>query len=184
VVSRIFGSNSAMTRLKKLTISYSAPEDRLHLAFQIENGPALRMWLTQRLARQLVLLLREQISKLAAPSDLRSRQTAPGVAEADAPASRPRDSGATDNNEPVAVRNDAPAWLIRNIVVTVGSDKLRLQFESDLDIVPTTVINRRSAAHWLERLRKYFIIADWPLDLWPADHRAAMALPRSDTKRH
>jgi hypothetical protein len=180
-----------MTRLKKLTISYSAPEDRLHLAFQIENGPALRMWLTQRLARQLVLLLREQISKLAAPADLRSRQTAPGVAEADAPASRPRDSGATDDNgratddnEPVAVRNDAPAWLIKNIVVTVGSDKLRLQFESDLDIVPTTVINRRSAAHWLERLRKYFIIADWPLDLWPADHRAAMALPRSGTKRH
>jgi hypothetical protein len=180
------GPYPQMTQLKKLTISYSAPEDRLHLAFQIEDGPALRMWLTQRLARQLVMLLREQVAKLAAPPEARPRPgplAAPPMATAADPRASVGETAAEDN-EPVAVLKEAPAWLIKNIVVTVGSDKLRLQFESDLDIVPATFVNRRSAVLWLQRLRKYFIVADWPLDLWPSDHRAAMALPRSDTSRH
>lgn len=180
-----------MTPIRTLTISYSAPEDRLHLALRVANGSALRMWLTQRLARQLVMVLHEQGAKLtistkvdrssasasqdepAACTHASSLASPPAIAEMEPSAAAP-----------VAAMSDAPAWLVQNIVVTIGRDKLRLQFKSELDVVPATFVDRRAAAHWLKRLRKFFLIADWPLDLWHADREAKRAILKPGVTRH
>lgn len=179
-----------MTPIKKLTITYTAPEDRLHLGLQMENGLTVRMWLTQRLARQVVSVLREQGGKLTPPAeptpyghpieDVESvTGTDRGVASADATASDPNDT-----ETPVAVYRNAPVWLIRNIVVTVGSDRLRLQFQSDMDIVPAAFLDRRLAAHWVGRIRKFFLIAGWPADLWTTSSEATGKVPRPSVTRH
>lgn len=180
-----------MASVKKLTISYSASEDRLHLAFQMTDEAALRMWLTQRLARQLVMGLREHGAKLSPPARHRESRIRPSPVEAGEQRSSnvSSPSAAVDEEKlqaaaPVAVLKAAPVWLIRKIVLTIGKQTLRLQFESELDFVPTTFVTRNTAASWLRSLRRYFMIAGWSLDLWPSDQASLRRLNQNRATCH
>ena len=138
-----------------MTLRYVPTEDRLHVAARLEDGRAVRLWLTQRMARALVTVLARHLERVVAPGD-------------PLPAARERVAAAPQNDALHAVPIDgAVAHLVRNVTLKLAAERVALCFVSDLDFRPSLVLDCARARQWLRLLQRQFVTAGWPLDAWP-----------------
>jgi hypothetical protein len=150
-----------MSKIVSITLSYDVDQDRIQLATQLDDKRAVRLWLTQRLARRLVSVLTanlEQAEAIPLPS---VREAVMTQAQAQAVSTiRPR-------QPVVAPPREVPAYLVHNIKIRVGPKLIELQFESSLDIAPTAQLDRTLTRQWLTMLHRQFVAGQWPVDVWP-----------------
>lgn len=166
-----------MSKITRITLSYSPAEDRIHLALLLEGGRALSMWLTQRLGRLLasaLVTLLERAQKATAAREARAAAVrgddeviVPQVV-AEALAQDQALAVATIKPEEHTIPDaDSPVWLITDIKMTLGRRHVQLQLVSSLDVMPSAILDETAVRQWLSLLHKQFVHAGWPLDIWP-----------------
>lgn len=159
-----------MTKITSITMSYSKAEDRIHLALALEGQQYLRMWMTQRLARQLVVTLAGHLEKTEPPQDQGAPQPEATTPAAQSESLARQQAQAVARIKPVRPtipQPDVPIWLINDIRLTLWRSRVGVQFSSDLDVQPGAMLDRTMVRQWLSMLHKQFVAGDWPLDVWP-----------------
>ncbi len=162
---------AAPRRLDKLTLDYSAAEDRLLGRVQAVDGKHSAVWLTQRLARRLVRMLCDHLRK-SAGTDL----TAPSGRTTDGkgPANREhllsfRHQAAMMKREPAPPVPDVDAGdapLLEEIRAQLSRHRILLTLELT-DGPATLALTQDHAWQLLQILLNLFRRAEWPLDAWP-----------------
>lgn len=163
-----------MTNFTSITMSYSKVEDRIHIALALEGDQYLRMWMTQRLARQLVVTLARHLEKTERPRQQSNSQDS-GPAPAPTPVERAESLAREQAHaiarlkptQPTIPPPDMPVWLIKDVRLTLWRARVGVQFSSDLDVQPAAMLNRTMVRQWLSMLHRQFVNGDWPLDVWP-----------------
>lgn len=149
-----------MTKIVSITLSYDPGEDRIHIAARLDDERAVRLWLTQRLARRLVTALTSNLEKAEAIPVATVRKAVMAQAQAEAVSTlRPR--------PPVKPEIDVPVHLVTNVKLRIGAEATELQFESTLDFAPRAVLDRTLVRQWLTMLHRQFVAGNWPIDIWP-----------------
>lgn len=149
-----------MSNVTGITLSYDPSEDRIHISARLDDGRKVRLWLTQRMARNLVGALTQNLEKAEEIPVATVRQAVMTHSQAQAVSTiRPR--------PPVKPEPDVPAHLVTNIQVRIGAEKIALQLDSALDFSPRIVLDGTLTRQWLSMLHRQFVTAKWPLDVWP-----------------
>ena len=108
--------------LNQVTFSYSPEEDRISLLSECCSGEKIRLWLTNRLARQLIPHLLELVSVYGVTQDSK---------EAGA-ISRDHSGERTQNSEPeLTLQQDIPEFLISMIDLTARDANFILTFRGE-----------------------------------------------------
>jgi hypothetical protein len=149
-----------MANITTITLSYDASEDRIHIASRLDDDRAVRLWITQRLARRLVTALANHLEKAEAIPLASVREAMMAQEQAQAVSSiKPQPA--------VQAEADAPVHLVSNITLRLSAEKMELQFDSTLDYAPKVLLDRTLVRQWLSMLHRQFVTAEWPLDVWP-----------------
>lgn len=165
-----------MTNFRSMTMSYSKAEDRIHLALALEGDQCLRLWMTQRLARQLVVTLARHLEKTELPAAQEGAQaeagqgsapTAPRVPAQDLAREQARAVAQIAPSRPTVPDPDVPVWLIKDVRLSLRRARVRVQFSLDVDVQPAAMLDRTMVRQWLSMLHRQFVNGDWPLDVWP-----------------
>lgn len=165
---------AAARRIDKLTFDYSVAEDRLLARLQAMNGERSAVWLTQRLARRLVMALLSHLDKTAAAAGpATDRQSDRPVVTSD-PQQREmvnsfRHQAAMLKHAPlapVAEVDTAGAPVLKTIRARMSKNRMLLNF--DLASGPgVLILTQDTAWQMLHILLNAFRRAEWPLDIWP-----------------
>ena len=181
------GSEVAAIRAVRATLAYNQIQDRISLTCALKNEDCVELWLTARLASQLVPHLCQAITQVpnAPPTngDL-------AVADNDAPTSAEapdRDktpvAGYADRapDAPVVAGADSAAWVVTAIDLTNGPMLVQLGFRGDQGHAPVLLsLEHTQLAEWSEGLKRCYAQAGWSMDCW---HMPAGASPQSHATR-
>lgn len=146
--------------LQRLTTQFVAEEDRLRVAGALNTGQTRVFWLTQRLLLRLLPALVQRITtqdQSAWPSDLvlGFQQDAARAAMAPQPA--------------VVVESHEGAWLVDAVDVVSNSQSTQLRFRGLVaDQQAEVVLDTQALRQWLDIVYEQFLVAQWPMNVWPA----------------
>lgn len=145
-----------MQHLDKVSLSYNCDEDRICLRSEIEEGQILWLWLTNRLARQLVPHL------LQATGGSSNQQASPDGNNRRAGRSQ------TDDNEPVPTSAELQEnKLVHAIQLRSNSEHVELTFQGQKSAgVAQIILSLTDLQKLLDGLRVCFEEAAWPCDIW------------------
>lgn len=142
--------------LDKVSLSYSRDEDRVCLRSEVVEGQILWLWLTNRLARQLVPYL------LQATGGSSDKQASPDRSNRRARGCK------TDDNEPVPTSAELQEnRLVHAIQLRSNSEHVELTFQSQKSAdVAQIILSLTDLQKLLDGLRVCFEEAAWPCDIW------------------
>lgn len=172
----------------RATLAYEQNEDRISLTCAFEKEECVVLWLTARLANQLVPHLCQVIAELthAPPINDDKQETGHGVlASVGGLESDPgtlADSAQEQAPEaPVMAGADSEAWVVTTIDLTNGPMLVQLAFRNDQGHVPVLFcLEHTQLAQWSEGLKHCYAQAGWSMDCW---HILADAGPQSHATR-
>jgi hypothetical protein len=152
----------ALPALTRVTIEFDAREDRIRLTGQLNDGEAVRLWLTRRMAilflpRLLEGLEQEVPSSVAAEAIQEFRQQGAIAALRAEP------------QAPVRAGPEAREWLVTTVDVSRQRNQVKLVFKGDDpgDSVSLT-LQPGPMRQWLGAILSQFQLGQWPTDIWPA----------------
>lgn len=153
-------------RITTITTRYEPMQDRILLSVSDADGGARRLWLTRRLARQLVPVLVDGLeAQLCAPQDAPAQaiEAAHVYAQLQARLSR-------KPSPPVRPLAHAPEHLIDEIGVRRLKGMVRtVRFVcADLPEPAELSLSANELRQWLELLKRALKRANWGLDVFPA----------------
>lgn len=139
----------------RVTVALNKSEDRISLVCALPDSESAVMWLTARLAGQLIPHLLEE--PVRSPEHL-ANSNEKEIAGAGEP-------GAHDTA--VVVHPDTPSWLVTAIDIHRGPSMMQLCFRNGQNY-PTVSLGLESTqlSQWLAGLKQCYIQADWPMDCW------------------
>lgn len=182
------GNGLAAVEASRVTLAYNRTEDRISITCALNNGECCVLWLTARLASQLVPNLCQAVTQVP---DGRSTNGDPAVTNNDSLIS----SGTRDNNKsslagsaqervlepPVVAGADTAAWMVTAIDLTNGPMLVQLGFRDDQGHAPVLLsLEHTQLAEWSEGLKRCYVQAGWSMDCW---HNLACADPQSNATR-
>jgi hypothetical protein len=157
--------------ISRLTTDYVETEDRLRLSGEIAGGPAVSMWLTQRVAlRLLPELLRWLDAKIgatpaqdAAPSRPAAQDVHKEVVHGFA------QEAALAELKPQERVHAGPATgsLIETIEIRPGEQRMVLIFRSADGQAAGLGVTAPELRQWLAIMRSIWLNAGWPQTPWP-----------------
>lgn len=130
-----------------MATDYSAKEDRIRLRCFFAGGEYATLWITRRLANQLVQHLMQMLRERA--DELLGHPQDWNVPVSDAP------------SETTCAQNQ---WLVAAIDVGALRGPIQLTFRDDIHAAQIT-LNLATLKRWLERLRALYHAAEWPLSV-------------------
>lgn len=153
-----------MKRLNKVSLSYNRDEDRVCLRSEISERQILWLWLTHRLARQLVLHL------LHATRLSSHEQTTPGGVGGTG------EHSLADDNEPVPTSAELQeSRLVHVIQLRSDSAHVELTFQSESCVaIAQIALSLSDARKLLCGMRACFEEATWSCDVWRDDPAEAL----------
>ena len=173
------GSEVAAIEAVRVTLSYHQIQDRISLTCALKNEEFVVLWLTARLATQLVPHLCQAIIQVP---DIHSTSGDPAVTDNHAPTSAEaldRDktliAGSAQEpapEAPVVAGADSATWLVTAIDLTNGPMLVQLGFRDDQGHAPVLLsLEHTQLAEWSEGLKRCYMQAGWSMDCWhmPAD---------------
>ena len=176
------GASNALT-ITRATLAYDQTEDRISLTCAFKSEECVVLWLTARLATQLVPHLCQAVTQVPDTHPTNGDQA---VTDNDAPTSAEapdRDktpvAGYADRapDAPVVAGADSAAWLVTAIDLTNGPMLVQLGFRDDQGHAPVLLsLEHTQLAEWSEGLKRCYAQAGWPMDCW---HMPASASPQS-----
>ena len=165
-------SEVAAVEVSRATLAYNQTEDRISLTCALNNGECCVLWLTARLASQLVPHLCKVAAQLpdSAPGD-RDREVSDNDASAlgrEDDAIKVAGSSQTLAHEmPVVAGAGSPAWVVTAVDLTNGPMLVQLGFRDDQDHAPVMLsLEHTQLAEWSEGLKRCYAQAGWSMDCW------------------
>ncbi|AQV96477.1 hypothetical protein BJN34_21655 [Cupriavidus necator] len=151
-----------MFTIEKITVSYDAEEDRLHLAVSDAQQQALGLWLTRRLANQLVGVLLGELAESDTPlTDAYVRAAIQAWEQA----------AANAQLKPLTpVRGDAvlPTCLATSVDVMQAVGYVGLVFQVRESRPASLTLSHMALRQWLGIVHILYKKAEWPCEgLWP-----------------
>ena len=168
------GSELAAIEAVRATLAYNQNQDRISLTCALKNEECVVLWLTARLATQLVPHLCEVLTQVP---DAHSTNVDPTVTDNDAPTSAEapdRDktpvAGSAQERaleEPVVAGAGSAAWVVTAIDLTNGPMLVQLGFRDDKGHAPVLLsLEHTQLAEWSEGLKRCYAQAGWSMDCW------------------
>lgn len=156
---------TVVQRLDKITFDYSATEDRLLARMLAADGSRSAIWLTQRLARQIVKVLCSHLAKIAtgthANSNIRSEQKQM-ILNFKRQAAMMKHVACP----PVPEIETAEVPLLHTIHARLSQDLILLTLERPAG--PAVLgLTQNHAWQFLQLLLNVFRRAEWAVDAWP-----------------
>ena len=182
------GGGVAAVEASRATLAYNRTEDRISLTCALNNGECCVLWLTARLASQLVPHLCQAATQVP---DSRPTNGDPAVTDNDSL----MPIGTRDNNKtplagsaqeqapepPVVAGVDSAEWVVTAIDLTNGPMLVQLGFRDDRGHAPVLLsLEHTQLAEWSTGLKRCFAQAGWSMDCW---HNPAGADPQSHATR-
>lgn len=143
----------------RVSTTYVAQQDRLHLAAELQDGGVVVLWLTQRMLR----LLLKPISGFFEQNAPRTKKDQVRQSYADLMDKVTRKAGA-----PVKPQSSAPEWLVDKVEVTMPGSVAELTFWSQGAPRACFEVDTVSLRRWLEVVRRKSTKAGWPAQIWDA----------------
>ena len=160
----------------RATLSYNQTEDRISLTCAVSNDECVVLWLTARLASQLVPHLCQAVAQLP---DVTSNDGDGDQEGTDNDAATPAHEPSSDANSesgraqgpspeaPVVAGADSAAWLVTAIDLTNGPMLVQLGFRDDQGHPPLLFsLEHTQLAQWSEGLKRCYAQAGWSMDCW------------------
>ena len=172
----------------RATLAYNQTQDRISLTCALKNEECVVLWLTARLATQLVPHLCQAVIQVP---DTHLSNGDPAVTDDDEPTSAKapdRDKApvagsarARAPQAPVVAGADSATWVVTAIDLTNGPMLVQLGFRDDQGHAPVLLsLEHTQLAEWSEGLKRCYTQAGWPMDCW---HMPAGASPQSHATR-
>jgi len=172
----------------RATLAYNQTQDRISLTCALTNEECVVLWLTARLANQLVPHLCQAVTQVP---DAPLKNGDPAVTDHDEPTSAEAPdcdktpvAGCAQEpapEAPVVAGADSPAWVVTAIDLTNGPMLVQLGFRDDQGHAPVLLsLEHTQLAEWAEGLKRCYAQAGWPMDCW---HKPASASPQRHATR-
>ena len=142
--------------LDKVSLSYSRDEDRVCLRSEVVEGQILWLWLTNRLARQLV------------PHLLQATGGSPDKEGSSDRGNRPAGGCKSDDSEPVPTSAELQEnTLVHAIQLRSDSEYVELTFQHECSVaIAKITLSLNDARKLLGGVRTCFEEAAWSCDIW------------------
>lgn len=160
----------------RATLAYNQTEDRISLTCAVSNDECVVLWLTARLASQLVPHLCQVVAQLPdvtpddgdGDQDETDNDSATLAHEPASDATSESGSAQGPNPEaPVVAGADSAAWLVTAIDLTNGPMLVQLGFRDDQGHPPLLLsLEHTQLAQWSEGLKRCYAQAGWSMDCW------------------
>jgi hypothetical protein len=144
----------------KITMAISRTEDRISLTCALPGDERAVLWLTARLARQLIPHLMKELARSPEAPRFDDEQEMPAAAGQDA------------QEAAVTAGPNSSSWLVTAIDIHPGPPIVRLCFRQDHNHPAVLLgLEYKELSRWLAGLKRCYIQADWPMDCWqPHNH--------------
>ena len=156
-----------MAELQRITTQFVDREDRIRLAGENAAGQALVLWLTQRLLGRALPHLFAWLERRASPPD----NNRADAARAEVLQSFAQLAALTALEAQTPVPSHAPrgAWLVHTVDIATTDDAVTLSFKNDATVAEaaTMTLSEQAIRQWLNILHDQYVVAEWPLTLWP-----------------
>ena len=167
-------SEVAAIEATRATLAYNQIQDRISLTCALKNGECVMLWLTARIASQLVPHLCQAVTQLPditpGGNDQEAEDNDPAtLAQKPATDAKAEAGGAQDPNPepPVVAGADSAAWVVTAIDLTNGPMLVQLRFRDDQGHAPVLLsLEHTQLAQWSEGLKRCYTQAGWPVDCW------------------
>jgi hypothetical protein len=177
--------------LERITIAYSAFEDRLSLVAALNDDETVKLWLTQRFCAQLFPKLLEWVerqaghtiataapaSKGAAPQPQSDKVKAESLAFHQVSAQLQQKRGAT-----VEAKEGSCEMLVTTVDVKFEAGCLRLIFPLDDTRKAIIPFSTKGLAQFLGVIFMRYGEARWPVNVWPPWFKRAQLQPSNAYK--
>ena len=181
-------SEVAAIEATRATLAYNQIQDRISLTCALNNEECVVLWLTARLASQLVPHLCQLVAQLPhitsgdGDQEGLDNESAPLAHEPATDATSEAGSAQNPSPEaPVVAGVDSAAWVVTAIDLTNGPMLVQLGFRDDQGHAPVLFsLEHTQLAEWSEGLKRCYTQAGWSLDCW---HMPAGASPQSHATR-
>lgn len=174
-----------MIVIKKITVKYSAEEDRLCFAVELPNGDALLLWMTARLAVRLVGCLVGKLAPQASAEPLTRND--PQVVAKQQAIQQWEQSAANLARKPspaVNVQPTARQLLIRSVDVGDVGQGFGLVFRWAKDDGAQAIFTAVEMRQFLQIIHSLFKEAGWPMEVWPDWYDQQKASPEKPQPMH
>ena len=173
----------------RVTLAYNQIQDRISLTCALKNEECVALWLTARLASQLVPHLCQLVAQLpnitCGDGDQKGTDNdSATLAHAPAADATSEADGAENPNPeaPVVAGADDAAWVVTAVDLTNGPMLVQLRFRDDQGHAPVLLsLEHTQLAEWSEGLKRCYAQAGWPMDCWHAP--ATAGTPNYATQR-
>ena len=161
----------------RATLAYHQIEDRISLTCAVSNDECVVLWLTARLASQLVPHLCQAVAQLpdVTPDDGNGDGNREETdTDSATPAHEPASDAASESGSaqgvpeaPVVAGADSAAWLVTAIDLTNGPMLVQLGFRDDQGHPPLLFsLEHTQLAQWSEGLKSCYAQAGWSMECW------------------
>jgi len=160
--------------VKRVTLAFSKTEDRISLTCMLIDDAVAVLWLTARLARQLVPHLLSLIGELPQAHRLAGSTAArnvfretPEVVDANPPAEFNGFAETRASKAPVVAEAGSASWVVSAIDVTNGPMMVRLHFRDEQrQLSALMLLEHTQLAVWLDGLKQCYVQAGWSQECW------------------
>lgn len=160
-------ATKTMLELQRLTTEYIELEDRIRLTGEDQQGGALCLWLTQRLALRLVAHLVEAIAT-ASPEAMKNPSQDQDVSKL--LQGMAQQAAAADLSPEAAVQSDAAtqSLLINEVDINRAANGLiGLVFKEGTETEVALSFELQKLRQWLAIIYSQWTLAEWPSTVWP-----------------
>jgi hypothetical protein len=145
--------------LQRITTEYVEAEDRIRLSAEVQGGPPVVLWLSQRLLLRLLPSLIHWLDGQSG-SDATFSQLMQGFAQQAA-------QSELTPQTPVRATTSGPVWLVQSVDVGISAQLLALTFRGGSGQAATLSLEVKPLRQWLFIVRGLCQKSGWPLDAWP-----------------
>jgi hypothetical protein len=152
----------AMTQIVRFSLAYDIEEDRLGWDTEDAAGEATRLWLTQRLSRALASAMLPLLRTSAGADAAGQHEAALQSWEQAAAMSR---FGKVPSVTP---QSQSDARLVRSLQIQPTAEGMVIGIDTGEAEPRSLSLADPEVRQMLEVMRRLYVTAGWPLDIWPA----------------
>jgi hypothetical protein len=152
-----------LINLKRLTTNYVESEDRIRIAAESEDGEAVVLWITHRLARRAVPGIVHWLDTNVSPSGV------PDSDKGNVLQSFAQEAAVAGlkSVEPVTTPPKAQTWLTQSLEIKATKNSMTLTFRGPQDQSAAVRFGATELRQWLSILHRCWLEAEWSPVVWP-----------------
>lgn len=175
-------------RLQRLTVTYSAKQDRLQLNAATDDDSVIIYWISRRMLRIFLPPLFKWLEEKQIPEEAAAGPVGGGKEDEASQAKRSFAQSAAQSqmskSKPVVASEETKEILLTSIDIKAEDTRFLLILPIDdgnKGVVPFTPTN---LAQWLGVVYHATVQADWAVEIWPSWFTEAQRMSRPGAKVH